>query len=62
MCYVNVRGKSDLLYVVRGSGTVDEEGSGGATLCFLGLKMRTRMRPKMMSNNRKMHFLLPVFF
>ena len=37
-------------------------GGGGGNVCRLGLKMSTIMRPNIMSNRRKMHFLLPVFF
>ena len=34
----------------------------GAEECRRGLNMRTRMRPKMISRRRNMHFRRPVFF
>ena len=47
-------------YGVRLDATVVGVGGGGVW-CRFGLKMSTRMRPKMMSKSRKMHFRRPVF-
>ena len=40
----------------------DDEGVREGEECRRGLKMRTTIRPKMISNSKKIHFRLPVFF